>query len=84
LGNFKIVVMCLSFPARVVSVEGQIAFVDYGNGAIEPVIVNGFDDVKEGDPVVVSYGMIMEKITEEEYAEMLRYQQELMRALQDV
>ena len=76
--------MCLSFPARVVQVEDPIAFVDYGNNVIEPVLLNGFEDIKEGDYVVVSYGMIMEKISGEEFREMLKYEEELARVVQAV
>jgi hydrogenase expression/formation protein HypC len=72
--------MCLSFPAKVVDVQEFIVFVDYGNNTIEPVISN-VEDLKPGDYVVVSYGMIMEKITEEEYKEMIQYERELAQVL---
>ncbi|MBB5254476.1 HypC/HybG/HupF family hydrogenase formation chaperone [Sulfurisphaera ohwakuensis] len=72
--------MCISLPAKVVQIEGMIAFVDYGNGVIEPVI-NNVDDVKEGDYVVVSYGMIVSKISEEEFKEMIEYEIEMRRLL---
>ncbi|BCS93144.1 HypC/HybG/HupF family hydrogenase formation chaperone [Metallosphaera javensis (ex Sakai et al. 2022)] len=76
--------MCLSFPARIIQVADPIAFVDYGNSIIEPVLLNGFEDLKEGDYVVVSYGMIMEKISEEEFKEILKYEEELARVVQNV
>ncbi|QIW23911.1 HypC/HybG/HupF family hydrogenase formation chaperone [Sulfolobus sp. S-194] len=72
--------MCISLPAKVVQIDGMIAFVDYGNGVIEPVI-NNADDVKEGDYVVVSYGMIVSKITEKEFKEMIEYEIEMRRLL---
>lgn len=72
--------MCISLPAKVVQIDGMIAFVDYGNGVIEPVI-NNVDDVKEGDYVVVSYGMIVSKISEEEFKEMIEYEIEMRRLL---
>jgi len=68
--------MCISLPAKVVQVEGMVAFVDYGDNNIQPVIVS-VDDVKEGDYVVVSYGMIIEKIDEKEFKEMLEYEMQL-------
>jgi len=68
--------MCISLPAKVVQIDGMIAFVDYGNGVIEPVI-NNVDDVNEGDYVVVSYGMIVSKISEEEYKEMIEYEKQM-------
>ena len=68
--------MCISLPAKVVQIEGMIAFVDYGDNNIQPVIIS-IDDVKEGDYVVVSYGMIIEKISEKEFKEMLEYEIQL-------
>ena len=68
--------MCISLPAKVVQVEGMVAFVDYGDNNIQPVIVS-VDDVKEGDYVVISYGMIIEKIDEKEFKEMLEYEMQL-------
>ncbi len=69
--------MCLSLPAVVVQSEGMVVFVDYGNGNIQPVI-NTEVDVKPGDKVIVSYGMIVSKISEEEFKEMLEIQREMV------
>ncbi|SAI84842.1 HypC/HybG/HupF family hydrogenase formation chaperone [Saccharolobus solfataricus] len=74
--------MCISLPAKVVQINGIVAFVDYGNGLVEPVI-NNVDDVKEGDYVVVSYGMIVSKISNEEYIEMLNYEKEMRSLLEN-
>jgi|Arccon2NAG2MetaG_1042262.scaffolds.fasta_scaffold00702_2 hydrogenase expression/formation protein HypC len=74
--------MCISLPAKVVQINGIVAFVDYGNGLVEPVI-NNADDVKEGDYVVVSYGMIVSKISKEEYIEMLNYEKEMRSLLEN-
>jgi hydrogenase expression/formation protein HypC len=74
--------MCLSLPAIVVEEGDMIAFVDYGNGHIEPVLTNDID-VKKGDYVIVSYGMIISKITEEEFKEMLSIENELARVLSE-
>lgn len=75
--------MCLSFPARVVQVNDIVVFVDYGNNHIEPVINSTNEELKEGDYVIVSYGMIVSKISEEEYKKMLNYESELKRALEN-
>lgn len=75
--------MCLSFPARVVQVNNMVVFVDYGNNHIEPVINSTNEELKEGDYVIISYGMIISKISEEEYKEMLNYESELKRALEN-
>ncbi|EZQ01967.1 MULTISPECIES: HypC/HybG/HupF family hydrogenase formation chaperone [Acidianus] len=74
--------MCLSFPAKIVNVQDFIAFVDYGNGIVEPVILNGVE-VKEGDYVVVSYGMILERIDEKEYKELIEYEKEIVKAIEN-
>lgn len=76
--------MCLSFPARVVDVQDFLVFVDYGDNRIEPVINNMVEDLKPGDYVVISYGMILQKISKEEYEEMMKYEQELARVLENV
>jgi hydrogenase expression/formation protein HypC len=72
--------MCLSFPAVVVQSEGMIAFVDYGDGNVQPVLSNEID-VKPGDKVVVSYGMVISKITDEEFEEMVRIEREMVNGL---
>ncbi|MEM1600318.1 MAG: HypC/HybG/HupF family hydrogenase formation chaperone [Sulfolobaceae archaeon] len=72
--------MCLSLPAIVVEEGDMIAFVDYGDGNIQPVLTNGID-VKKGDYVVVSYGMIISKISEEEFKEILSIQNELLKEI---
>ncbi|AOL15424.1 hydrogenase maturation factor [Sulfolobus sp. A20] len=69
--------MCLSLPAVVVQSEGMVVFVDYGNGNIQPVI-NTEVDVKPGDKVIVSYGMIISKISEEEFKELQQIQKEMV------
>ncbi|PVU74504.1 hydrogenase maturation factor [Acidianus hospitalis] len=76
--------MCLSFPAKVINVQDSIVFVDYGNGIIEPVLANGFEDLKPGDYVIVSYGMIYEKISKEEFDEILNYEKEINSVIRNV
>ncbi|ARM75351.1 HypC/HybG/HupF family hydrogenase formation chaperone [Acidianus manzaensis] len=73
--------MCLSFPAKVVDIQDLIVFVDYGNNTIEPVINNMVDDLNPGDYVVISYGMIIQKISKEEYDEMIKYETEMAKVL---
>ncbi|MEM0104878.1 MAG: HypC/HybG/HupF family hydrogenase formation chaperone [Candidatus Methanomethylicia archaeon] len=75
--------MCLSFPAKVVQIDDMVVFVDYGNNHIEPVINSSGQELKEGDYVVVSYGMIISKISEDEFKEMINYELELKRVVED-
>lgn len=50
--------MCMAFQAKVVSAENNSAIVDFQGGRRE-VLFKGLD-VKEGDSVLVQFGMIIE------------------------
>lgn len=69
--------MCISLPARVVQVGDMIALVDFGNGEPTPALINANEEVREGDYVIVSYGMIIQKISEKEYLELLNYERQI-------
>ncbi|BCU68813.1 HypC/HybG/HupF family hydrogenase formation chaperone [Stygiolobus caldivivus] len=69
--------MCISIPAKVVQVGDMIALVDFGNGEPTPALNNAEDEIKEGDYVLVSYGMIIQKISEREYLELLSYERQM-------
>ena len=69
--------MCISIPARVVQVGDMIALVDFGNGEPTPALINANEEVREGDYVIVSYGMIIQKISEKEYSELLNYERQI-------
>jgi len=69
--------LCISIPARVVQVGDMIALVDFGNGEPTPALINANEEVREGDYVIVSYGMIIQKISEKEYLELLNYERQI-------
>lgn len=69
--------MCISLPAKVVQVGDMIALVDFGNGEPTPVLNNADEEIREGDYVLVSYGMIVHKISEEEYLELINYERQI-------
>lgn len=69
--------MCISIPARVVQVGDMIALVDFGNGEPTPALINTNEEVREGDYVIVSYGMIIQKISEKEYLELQNYERQI-------
>jgi len=69
--------VCISIPARVVQVGDMIALVDFGNGEPTPALINANEEVREGDYVIVSYGMIIQKISEKEYLELLNYERQI-------
>jgi len=68
--------MCLSIPAKIISVEGETARVSVG-GAIINVGLHMVDDVKAGDYVLVHTGFALQKISDEEARETLKLIKEL-------
>jgi hydrogenase expression/formation protein HypC len=68
--------MCLSIPAKIISVEGETATASVG-GAIINVGLHMVDDVKAGDYVLVHTGFALQKISDEEAQETLKLIKEL-------
>lgn len=60
--------MCLSVPAKVVSVEGVSAKVSVG-GTLVDIALHLVDDIKPGDYVLVHTGFALQKVSEEEALE---------------
>ena len=60
--------MCLGVPGRVVSIEGNLADVDFG-GIRRKVSLLIFPDVHEGDYVLVHVGFAIQRLEEEEALE---------------
>jgi len=68
--------MCLSVPAMVVRIEGQIADVSVG-GAIFRAGLQMVDNVKVGDYILLHAGFAIQKISETEAIETLNLLNEL-------
>jgi hydrogenase expression/formation protein HypC len=68
--------MCLSIPARILSVEGNVAKASVG-GAIVNTSLHLVDDVKPGDYVLIHTGFALQKISEEEALETIRLIEDL-------
>jgi len=68
--------MCLSIPAKVLSVEGYVARASVG-GAIVNASLHLVDDVSPGDYILIHTGFALQKISEEEALETLRLIEEL-------
>jgi hydrogenase expression/formation protein HypC len=68
--------MCLSVPAKVVTVNGNSAKVSVG-GTLINVSLQLLDDVKTGDYVLIHTGFALQKVSEEEALETI----ELIRQL---
>jgi hydrogenase expression/formation protein HypC len=63
--------MCLSIPAKVDSIEGEMAMVSVGNVRYKASL-QLVDDVEVGDYILLHTGFAIQKISEEEAAETLR------------
>ncbi len=63
--------MCLAIPGKVVELKGKgkVAVVDYGSELREAN--NSLANAKPGDWVIVQFGTVVEKLSEEEAKEML-------------
>ena len=68
--------MCLSVPAQVVKIDGQMADVSIG-GAIFKAGLHMVEDIKTGDYILLHAGFAIQKISEEEALETLRLLKEL-------
>jgi hydrogenase expression/formation protein HypC len=68
--------MCLSVPALVVSIDGQMADVSVG-GAIFKAGLHMVENVKEGDYILLHAGFAIQKISEEEALETLNLLNEM-------
>lgn len=71
--------MCLSIPARIVSIEGALATVDVMGNRRE-TDVSLVEEPKVGDYVLVHAGFAIEKMSPEDAAESLRLWEEIVRA----
>lgn len=71
--------MCLAIPARVMSVEGGKANVDFGQGVLREVNVS-LVEAKVGDYVLVHAGYAIQVLEEKEAQETLRLWNEILEA----
>ena len=68
--------MCLSVPALVVSIDGQMADVSVG-GALFKAGLHMVENVKAGDYILLHAGFAIQKISEEEALETLNLLNEM-------
>ncbi|MCS7114793.1 MAG: HypC/HybG/HupF family hydrogenase formation chaperone [Candidatus Bathyarchaeota archaeon] len=71
--------MCLAIPAKVLSVQGSRAQVDFGEGVLREVDVT-LVDVKVGDYVLVHAGYAIQVLSKEDAEETMRLWSELLEA----
>jgi hydrogenase expression/formation protein HypC len=71
--------MCLAIPAKVISVEGEKAKVDFGEGVSREVNIT-LVNVKIGDYVLVHAGYAIQVLEEKEALETIRLWNEILQA----
>lgn len=71
--------MCLAIPAKVISLEGEKAKVDFGEGVLREVNVT-LVNAKVGDYVLVHAGYAIQVLSEEEAKETLQLWNEILEA----
>ena len=69
--------MCLAIPARVISVKGEKAQVDFGEGVLRDVNVT-LVEVEIGEYVLVHAGYAIQKMDEKEAKETLALWNEIL------
>jgi hydrogenase expression/formation protein HypC len=72
--------MCLSLPARIISIEGDMGQVSVG-GVIFQAGLQMVEGVRVGDYVLLHAGFAIEKMKEEEAMETLRLLKEMEDAI---
>jgi hydrogenase expression/formation protein HypC len=73
--------MCLAVPARIMSIDGEEAVLDYG-GVKRKANISMLSDVRVGDYVLVHVGYAISKMDEEEALETLKLWDEMLKAAQ--
>lgn len=68
--------MCLSVPAEIISVDGQMAQASVG-GAMREISLQLVENIIPGDFVLLHTGFAIEKISQKEAEETLRLLREL-------
>lgn len=74
--------MCLSVPAKIISIEGNMAEVSCG-GTIFKAGLQMIENAKPGDYILLHAGFAIQKISGEEAAETLRLLNEMNDAMND-
>jgi hydrogenase expression/formation protein HypC len=68
--------MCLSMPAKIISVEGDMAEVSVG-GTLFKAGLQMIEDAKPGDYILLHAGFAIQKISEEDANETIRLLNEM-------
>jgi hydrogenase expression/formation protein HypC len=74
--------MCLSIPARIVSIDGKMADVSAG-GAIFKAGLHMIENAEVGDYILLHAGFAIQKISEKEAAETIKLFEEMNNSLDE-
>jgi hydrogenase expression/formation protein HypC len=74
--------MCLSIPAKIISIDGTIAEVSAG-GSIFKAGIHMIDNARIGDYILLHAGFAIQKISEKEAEETLRLFEEMNNSLNE-
>jgi hydrogenase expression/formation protein HypC len=74
--------MCLSVPAKIVSINGNMAEVSAG-GTLFPAGLHMIENVKVGDYILLHAGFAIQKISETDAAETLKLFKEMRDSLNE-
>ena len=75
--------MCLSIPARIISIEDSMAEVSCG-GTIFKAGLQMIENAKPGDYILLHAGFAIQKISDEEAVETLRLLKEMKDAMDEM
>ena len=75
--------MCLSIPAKILSINGKMAEVSAG-GSIFKAGLHMIEDARPGDYILLHAGFAIQKLSEEEAAETLRIIEEMNNSLNNL
>jgi hydrogenase expression/formation protein HypC len=75
--------MCLSIPAKILSINGKMADVSAG-GSIFKAGLHMIEDARPGDYILLHAGFAIRKLSEEEATETLKIIEEMNNSLNDI
>ncbi len=74
--------MCLSIPAKIISIDGNMAEVSAG-GSVFKAGLHMVENVKIGDYILLHAGFAIQRISEEDAAETLKLLREIGESMND-
>jgi hydrogenase expression/formation protein HypC len=69
--------MCWAVPAKILSIDGLIAKVDFGGGTVREALVAAPEELAVGDFVLVHAGTVITKLSEDELLESFTYYRDI-------